>query len=143
MSTFGVRTMFDDVPYQSPKSDVLNYSIVSSDEEENPLVLKLKVSQCQKVPVVVLTRLGNVEQYQAIRRTSNRQRKVKQFEEYELDMAAVTNVRPESPRKRLRPRKPQSEMGSPPKVRRSLRTSKKIGKFFSMRMLIFVQLFAN
>ncbi|ENN79437.1 hypothetical protein HUJ04_013202 [Dendroctonus ponderosae] len=118
--------MSEDVSCQSPQNRVLNYSIVSSDEEENRLVLKLKVSERHKVPVVVLQRLENVDQYQVSLRTSRRQRKVKQFEEYELDMAAVTNVNTVSPRKRLRPRKPESEMGSPPKVRRSLRTSKKI-----------------
>lgn len=92
---------------ESPQSAILNYSIVSSDDEDNPLVLKLKLSSSYKnLPVVLLKRVDEP-------RTS--------------DMP--TDIT--SPRKRSRPRNTQEEtkMPSPSKVRRSLRTPKKRSKY--------------
>jgi len=93
----------------SPQTAILNYSIVSSDEEDNPLVLKLKLSSSYKnLPVVLLKRVDEP-------RTS--------------DMPSGSP----SPRKRTRSRNTQEEtkMPSPSKVRRSLRlrTPKKRRKY--------------
>ncbi|XP_076269049.1 origin recognition complex subunit 1 [Rhynchophorus ferrugineus] len=110
-----------DLPGETPEGAILNYSIVSSDDDDNPLVVKLKVSQSNKVPVVVLKKLQNVDDYALSPRTSTRIRKSRTFENYETDLS-LNNIRKLereslSPKKRTRSQKKidDCEMVSPQK----------------------------
>lgn len=122
-----------DVLTESPQGTILNYSIVSSDEEENPLILKLKVSEnnkAKKVPLVMLERLENDSSYVASSKSSDRIRKAKVFDGFEMDLTE-TNIKAvkngtSTPKKRGGT-KVEVDIPSPTKIRRSLRTPKKKG----------------
>ncbi|XP_030750638.1 origin recognition complex subunit 1 [Sitophilus oryzae] len=105
---------------ESSQADILSYSIVSSDEEENPLVVKLKLSsKNKKLPVVVLKKLENIDEYSLSPRTSFRTRKNKAFENYETDLSAANLRKLEkkslSPKKRAKPLINDKELVSPKK----------------------------
>lgn len=122
-----------DVPTESPQGTILSYSIISSDEEENPLILKLKVSEkAKKVPLVMLERLENDSSYSTVAspKSSDRIRKAKVFDGFEMNLTE-TNIKTvkngtSTPKKRGGT-KVEVDIPSPTKIRRSLRTPKKKG----------------
>ncbi|CAG9768029.1 unnamed protein product [Ceutorhynchus assimilis] len=111
----------------SPNDSILSYSIVSSDEEENPLVLKLKISQSTRIPVVRLQKL-DFNQYAVSPRTSTRPRKMRSFEDYEVNILSDTHPKAKStPKKRSSNEETEImdvEMNSP-KIQRPRGTPKK------------------
>ncbi|XP_050296244.1 origin recognition complex subunit 1 [Anthonomus grandis grandis] len=113
-----------DVPVESPQGNILNYSIISSsDDEENPLKLKLKISKSSnKVPQVILQKLDDEYVASLSLKPSIRAKNFNEFEMKEVEKSSINDTPSSTPRKRARPRKNEvfnNVMHSPTKIQKT------------------------